>query len=196
MDAVSIPQGTMTVEEFLAWEQTQEGRYELHRGRVVDVYAAYAMAGGSANHHRIQANLAFMCGNALRGRECRFLGKGPSVVVDEEGTTYHPDGTISCPPVFLSEKAGTLSNPTVVFEILSPSTQKKDQERKFDDYRAMPSVQEVVFIATDKARVEVYERRDEGWLLRVYLPETQVHLASVNVDLSMEELYEDASFEA
>lgn len=185
----------MTVEEFLAWEQTQDGRYELHRGRVVDVYAAYAMAGGSANHHRVQANLAGMCRNALRGRECRFLGEGPSVVVDEQGTTYHPDGTISCPPIFLSEKAGTLSNPTVVFEILSPSTQKKDQEAKFDDYRSMQSVQEVVFIATDKVRVEVYERRDEGWLLRVYLPETVAHLASVGVSFSLDELYEDAVFE-
>lgn len=178
----------VTLESYLAQEEAASERLELWHGRV------YAMAGASANHVVVQANLSRRCGNALQGRDCRFVGENAKVVVKESNSAYHPDGTIACPLIFSDEKAGIVENPRVVFEILSPSTELHDRKSKFRDYALVASIQEIVFIETETARVEVHERREEGWLMRAYLPGSTARLASVDVDLPLDELYEDAKF--
>lgn len=178
-----------SVEEYLSAEEASEGRLELWHSRV------YGMAGASANHIVVQANLSRLCGTALRGRECRFVGENAKVVVAETNSAYHPDGTIARPLKFSNEKAGVVENPRVVFEILSPSTELHDRKSKFRDYMLMPSIQEIVFIETETARVEVHERREEGWLMRAYLPGSTARLVSVEIELPLDELYENATFE-
>lgn len=189
MAANAVFSERVTVDEFFRIAQATQGRIELWEGRIV------AMANASANHILVQGRLSDLCNAGLRGRKCRFLGESSAIVIDEEGTYYNPDGTISCPPIFSSESRGTLSNPTVVFEILSPSTADKDRTTKFDGYATLPSIKEIVLIESERVRVEVYERREDGWLRKVYLPGAVVRLASVEVDLPLDELYEDTVFE-
>lgn len=180
--------GDVSVEAYLDLDAASQQRLELFRGHV------YTMMSASGTHVVVQANLARMCGNALRGKERRFLGENAKVVVERSGSGYHPDGTIVCPLRFSNEKARVVENPRVVFEILSPGTERFDRRDKFDDYALVPSIQEIVLIETDLARVEVHERREDGWLRRVYLTGTAALIPSIDVELPLAELYEDVAF--
>ena len=175
---------------YLAFEETARDKHELFRGRV------YGMAGGSANHGEVIDSLAGICRDALRKKVCRFLSDNRKVVVEGKGSGYLPDGAIACPPRYLDRRHGTYDNPTVVFEVLSPGTERFDRADKFDDYKSLPSLQDYVLIESEKVRVEVFSRlEDGGWVQRVYLPGTAAHLPSVGIDLPLEELYENAVFD-
>lgn len=175
-------------EAYLAMDEASEERLELFRGRV------YTMMAVSGNHVRVQANLARMVGTALRGKPCRFSGENAKVHIPRKGSGYHPDGTIACPLRFSNEGQGVIENPQVVFETLSPGTERFDRTDKWDDYAIIEGVREIVLIETRTARVEVYERREDGWLRRVYLAGTTAPIPSVGIELPLDELYEDATF--
>lgn len=176
-------------EAYLAMDEVAtEERLELFRGRV------YTMMAVSGTHAVVQANLAGMCGTAMRGKGCRFVGENAKVHVPRKNSGYHPDGTIACPMRFSNEAQGVVENPQVVFEVLSPGTERFDRTDKSDDYATLPSVREIVLIETQAARVEVYERREDGWLRRVYLVGTAALIPSVGIELPLDELYEDVTF--
>lgn len=178
----------MTVEGFLEWEAEQDGRHFLHDGR------AFAMAGASRNHGSITPALTEICRRQLRDKPCRFRDDGTKVLVAETGATYYPDGLIACPPRYVSESTGTIDNPTVIFEVLSPSTARFDREGKFDAYRRLESLREYVLVHSDVVRVEVFTRQKDGkWGLSVYLAGSAV-LESVEISLSLEEIYAEVDF--
>ncbi len=176
-------------EAYLALDEAAtEERLELFRGRVITMMAV------SGTHALVQANLAGMCRERLRGKGCRFVGENAKVRVPRKNSGYHPDGTVACPMRFLNERQGVVESPQVVFEILSPGTERFDRNDKSDDYATIESVREIVLIETQAERVEVYERREEGWLRRVYLAGTAALIPSIGLELPLEELYEDVVF--
>ena len=168
-------------------DEASEPRLELFRGRV------FTMMSASGTHVVVQANLSRICGAALRGKPCRFVGENAKVHIPRKGSGYHPDGTIACPLRFSNEAQGVVENPQVVFEILSPGTERFDRTDKWDDYATVESIREIVLIETEAARVEVYERREEGWLKRVYLTGTTALVPSAGLELPLDELYEDVA---
>lgn len=148
----------LTWDDYLAWEALQEFRYELVDGQV------YAMGGGTLAHDMIESNLHTELRRQLRGTPCRR--GGPNVKVQTgNGNGRYPDGLIDCGP-FVPD-AVQAQIPTAVFEILSRSTVWMDQNTKFDDYDATPSIKHYVLIFQDTVRVMVYARADNGWLDRV-----------------------------
>ncbi len=179
----------VSFEAYLDLDEASPERVELSRGQV------YTMMSASGSHVVVQANLARICGNVLRGRGCRFYGENAKVSIERTGSGYHPDGTIACPPGFSNERAGVVENPQVVFEILSPGTERFDRRSKFDDYALVSTIREIVLVETDVPRIEVFERREEGWLRRVYLAGTAALVPSVGLELPLDELYEDVTFE-
>ncbi len=182
--------GTMEGEAFLEWEALQTEKHYLHDGLV------YAMAGASDNHTRITPALASLCVSALRSKPCRYRDMDTKILVGTRGNYYYPDGLIACPPRYVSEPRGAIDNPTVIFEVLSPSSWRFDREEKFDAYRQLVSLQEYVLIHSDVVRVEVFARQLDGkWGLSVYLPGTIVQVESVGIELPLVELYEEAVFE-
>ena len=183
MTALSIPNDA-SFEAYLDADENSAERLEMFRGRVFTTMAA---AGG---HVAVQANLARRCGNALEGKGCRFYGENAKVRVETSDSGYHPDGTIACPPGFSNERAGVVANPQVVFEILSPSTERFDRREKFDDYALVATIREIVLVETELARVEMFERREDGWLRRVCLAGTVALIPSVGIELRLDELYE------
>lgn len=189
--AQATPLALVTIREYLDFEETTPDKHELFRGRI------FAMAGGSSNHDAIVVSLTQFFGPALRGKKpCRFLGENRKVVVDEHGSGYRPDGAIACPPSEPNPRQGTYDNPTVIFEVLSPSTERFDRTDKADDYKTLPSLRDYVLIESEKIRVEVFSRMGDGsWAQRVYLPGTVAHLPSLGIDLPLEELYENAVFD-
>ncbi len=176
----------MTLAEFLAWEERQELRHEF------DGFAPVAMTGGTAGHTAIQGNLAAALISRLRGSPCRFYGNDLKFLTAEE-TVRYPDGMIVCGPV--DRRAKFIENPTVVFEVLSPSTTQTDRIAKAREYQATPSVQRYVMLEQDGVAAVVYARAGTVWTHEILVAESVLKLPEIGVELPLAELYEGIEFE-
>lgn len=120
----------MTVADFLAWEETQELRWEF------DGFAPVAMTSGTAAHETIQLDLAAALNSRLRGTPCRAYGSNLKIRVADR--IRHPDAFAACTPV--NPRATVVDAPAVVFEALSPSTARTDRVEKMHEYWETPSI--------------------------------------------------------
>jgi Uma2 family endonuclease len=183
-----------TPEEYLSLERLSELRHEYLDGSV------YAMAGESVAHSTICFNLAVAAGSRLRGTPCRGFSPNMKVRAGEGGLYAYPDLTIVCgEPAFADARADVLTNPTVIFEVLSPSTEAYDRGEKFSRYRAqVESLRDYVLIAQDKPRAERHTRRDDGsWEAGVAEGLGGVlELPSAGCRLPLAEIYERVEFGA
>jgi Uma2 family endonuclease len=155
------------------------------------------MAGASPNHSRIAGRVHSMFDAQLRGRPCEPFNNDTRIEVLETEATFYPDASVACPPLEYSPSdAYALTNPVVLIEVLSPSTEKFDRGEKWAHYQHIPSLRDFILISQHKTRVEHYARQgDNSWLLRVYeKPEDAAILESVNCRLPLEELYERVEF--
>jgi Uma2 family endonuclease len=175
-----------TLAEFLAWEERQEMRHEFDGVRVV------AMAGGTAAHAAIQRNLAAALHPRLRGRPCQFFGSDLKFLT-AEGTVRYPDGMVVCAPV--ASKAKFVENPTIVFEVLSPSTTDTDRIVKAREYEATPSIKRYVMLEQDSAAAVVYSRAGEAWTHDILVKDSSFALPEVGVELPLVELYDGVEFD-
>jgi Uma2 family endonuclease len=176
----------MTLAEFLAWEDRQEFKHEFDGVRVI------AMSGGTAAHAAIQRNLAVALHIRLRGKPCDFYGSDLKFLT-AEGTVRYPDGMVVCAPV--EPKAKWSENPTVVFEVLSPSTAKTDRIEKAREYEATPSVQHYVMLEQDAAQAVVYRRDGDRWTHDILLADSALALPAIGLEFPLAELYEGIAFE-
>lgn len=144
----------------------------LHRERAADFKSEFfdgemfAMVGGTPTHSLIAANFVGEARQALKGRPCKVFTSDLRVRVDATGLYTYPDATIVCGELqFADDQRDTLTNPTVIVEVLSESTEKYDRGRKANHYRQLASLQELVLIAQDRPHVERYTRQPSGdWL--------------------------------
>ena len=139
-------------------------KHEYVAGRV------YAMAGASYNHNLIVTNLSAELHTQLKRRPCGMLTNDMRVRIDAANACKYPDIVALCKePRFYDERSDVLMNPTLLVEVLSPSTEAYDRGGKFAVYRSLPSLQEYALIAQDDLSVEVFTRqRDSRWLLSAY----------------------------
>lgn len=147
---------SITAEQYLDLERASEIRHEFLDGLV------YAMAGETPDHSTICFNLASTIGSQIKERPCR--GFSPNMRAGVGGLLAYPDLMIVCgEPRFHDEQSDVLLNPTVIFEVLSPSTEKYDRGEKFVRYRTqIESLQDYVLVSQDKARVEPHHRQGDG----------------------------------
>src|ERR1700733_3563646 len=129
----------MTIEEFLTWEERQDGRYEF------DGVRPMAMTGGTLAHEIIGGNLRAELRDRLRGSRCVPLG--PNTKIQVAGRIRYPDALVVCSP--LDRKATVVADPTVVFEVLSDSTAHIDYFEKLREYTAAPSILRYVILDQD-----------------------------------------------
>ena len=180
--AVSKP---MTLAEFLAWEERQPLRYDFDGLRPV------AMTGGTRAHAIIQANLAIAIGGRLRGGPCRFYGSDLKIRTGDDRIRY-PDGFVACTS---GESTSTVvSDPVVIFEVLSPATAAVDRIVKAREYQATPSVQRYVMLEQDRTGATVYARAGDGWTHEILIAESMLALPEIGVGLPLAELYEGLAF--
>ena len=187
----SLPQKRWTPEEYLAFERKSDEKHEFIDGRI------YLMTGASREHNLIVFNLALFLGNQLRDRACEAYANDMRVRVKGQDYTY-PDVVIVCdPPEFEDDHVDTLRNPTLIIEVLSPSTEQYDRGKKFEDYRALHSLQEYILVAQDRPHVERYVRQDRGtWLFsEVDGLEASLELASIQCALTLADIYEKVVFD-
>jgi Uma2 family endonuclease len=170
-----------TVEDFLAFEAEEEP-CELV-GSVVRI-----MTGQSAAHSAIKGNIAL----ALRDQmpaPCQAYVTDPRVVT--ETAVMYPDVQVVCRQ--LDPDDDRVTDPMVVFEVLSPSTQRHDRIDKWREYQAIESLQHFVLVEQPERRVEVFSRTGSGWhLVIVEPPADAVHLQELGVRLSLDEIYRNS----
>jgi Uma2 family endonuclease len=172
-----------TVEDFLAWERTQEEKYEFVDGRI------RMMVGGSNAHTTIKDNIVAALRRRLHGGPCRAFGEGPKVAT--AATSVYPDAVVTCAPVDPSDDH--VREPVVAVEVLSRSTADYDRGAKWVAYREIPTLRHYVLVAQDRRRVEVFGREGDVWSLRIVEPPAAaVALPAIGVELALDEIYEDS----
>jgi Uma2 family endonuclease len=177
----------ITAEQYLQLERASEMRHEFLDGLM------YAMAGESRDHSSICFNLASEIGAQIKNGKCQ--GFSPNMKVREGlgGLYAYPDLMIVCDEArFHDEQGDVLLNPTVIFEVLSPSTEKYDRGEKFRRYRTqIESLQDSVLVSQDQLRIEHHHRESDGtWTLaEVRGPEGVLSLTSIESQLSLVDAY-------
>ena len=185
------PRTNYTVEEYLAFERTSETKHEYFAGEIV------AMAGASYEHNLIMGDTFGSLRNQLRGKSCTVLPSDQRLRVSSQGPLTYPDIMVVCgPPHFTDERPDTVTNPTVIIEILSPSTERDDRGRKTKHYRTLESLQEYVLIAQDECHVEHYIRAEHGWWRFNEATDraATIQLSSIDCTLALAEIYERVAF--
>lgn len=174
-----------TPEEYLAFERAAEDKNEYINGCIV------AMSGASRRHNLVTVNAAGELRQQLRERPCEVYSSDMRVQINAAGQYRYPDVIVVCgEPQFEDAELDTLLNPTVIVEVLSPSTEAVDRGDKFAAYRRLPSLQEYVLIAQDKPCVEHFLRQGERWLLTEFSGLNDiVPLPAIDCTLALRELY-------
>lgn len=187
--AVERQMQPISVAEYFKLEENVAGIcYEY-----VDGYVE-VMAGGSFNHDAIKANIQGLIWNLLRKQnKCNVYSSDMRTQV-AESRYYHPDVVVSCD----SRDQGTgdlLKYPHVIFEVLSPSTEMKDHTRKMHDYFALPTLDEYILVDSRNYRVEMFRREPDKWGYYVFNIEDEIKLTSIDLCLSIVEIYEKVHFD-
>ena len=180
------PKPYLTPEEYLTLERQAETKSEYWNGET------YAMAGASRVHMTIVANMVIGLGGQLEKRPCEVYPNDMRVKVKPSGLYTYPDVVIVCGKVeFEDRREDTLLNPTVIVEVLSPSTQAYDRTTKFELYRKLTSLSEYLLVAQDRPFVEHYMRQPDGrWVLNEYEGlDAVIHIASIGCDLPLAKVY-------
>ncbi len=174
-------------EEFLAWEREQRERHIYVGGEI------FAMAGGSPRHNGLSAQIIAALVAGVRGRPCSVLTSDQKLGLPSDEFVY-ADAVVTCGPLTL--RPGTtdvLTNPNVVIEILSKSTEIYDRGDKQKGYLALPSLRHFVLISQREPRAEVYTRQaDHSFRFEVVGAGGTIQLDGIAVRVAMDELYAGA----
>ncbi len=188
----ALPKNQLAAEDYLIQERLAEYKSEFFRGEV------FAMVGASRAHNVLVARLIINIGHHLKRKPCTVYPSDMRLHIPENGLYTYPDLTVVCgKEYFLDDESDTLLNPVLIVEVLSKSTEAYDRGDKFRLYRGIGSLQEYLLVDTKKVSAEVHRKNADGfWLLA---SESQslaepVHLETVGMDLSMNDLYAGIGF--
>jgi Uma2 family endonuclease len=178
----------MTPEEFYAWQEPMDEKYEL-----VDGYPVKMMTGASRRHDQIVVNILAELHRQLRGTGCRPF-TADTAVATRPRTRRRPDAGVECGP--LQDEEYAVREPKLLVEVLSPSTREVDLFNKIEEYRGLDSLDYVLFIEPHVPQAYLWSRgEDRGWS-NVTLEGLQsaVVLPSLSVQLKLEDVYEGLQF--
>lgn len=175
-------------EEYLALERESDEKHEYWGGQVV------AMAGASRVHSLICWNIASALGPQIRGRGCEGYVSEMRVRIPASSRYLYSDLTVVCgEPAFEDAELDTLTNPTLIVEVLSPSTEVDDRGRKLFAYRGIESLRVCLLVAQDRTWIEHWQRQNDGsWrVVEITDPNAAVDLPEIGARLPVAEVYAD-----
>lgn len=182
------PETTMTPQQYLEWEPTQELRYEYVNGEV------FAMTGGTIAHNTIAVNLVTALKNHLRGGSCQVFIADVKVKVSQNGPFFYSDIMVTC-DARDKDAVQVIQYPCLIIEVLSPSTEAYERGAKFAHYRKLSTLQEYVLIEAEKVGVECYRRTSNSrWEYQPYTTDEEVEFESIDLRCAIKLLYEDVRF--
>jgi len=178
----------LSPQAYLAWERASEQRHEYEAGRVI------AMAGASADHNRIVGNLHVALRAHLDGAGCEVFLQDLRVAI--AGARYvYPDVVVCGEAAWADDNFDVLLNPSLVAEVLSPSTELRDRGEKLFAYQRLPSLQDYLIVHQEVARVEHFSHQGPAWLYQRYEGlEGQVALPGLGLSLPLTLLYQRVDF--
>ncbi|MBX2965782.1 MAG: Uma2 family endonuclease [Cyclobacteriaceae bacterium] len=178
-----------TAEEYLEFEKENPEKHEFFKGEIS------AMPGASPRHNVIFSNLFGELITKLKGSRCKPYGSDLRIYIPENTLFTYPDISVICGDIITSEvDKDTAILPTVLIEILSPSTRNYDRGDKFKLYRDIPSLKEYILVDSENILAEVWAINERGhWELREYKaqPDSLV-LHSLNLNIPLADIYEGA----
>jgi len=183
----------MTEDEYLRMEEEADTKHEFWNGSIID------RVGATVVHVEISTNLTRHLGNRLQGKPCKPYNSDLRVRLNESGHYCYPDVTVVCGPVEYArpDRRTTITNPQVVIEVTSPSTEARNIGEKFDDYRRIPSLQEYFLVSQDRARVQAFYRQSDGvWAFGPSYTELNqtVKFRSLGIEIPLTEIYAGMEF--
>ncbi len=178
-----------SAQDFLDWERQQPTKHEFVQGET------FAMAGASDAHVTVSLNVATALKSHLRGTPCRTYIADMKVQVEAADAFFYPDVLVTCSAAD-AQRPDAKQDPTLVVEVLSPSTAAYDRGLKFEYYRTLPSLQEYALIDPERHSVEVFRRNEANqWVLHPFGAQADVELASVSLNVPMALIYEDVTLQ-
>lgn len=172
--------------EYVAFEKSAHEKHEFVAGLIL------AMAGGTLEHSARCSNIIVALGTQLAGKRCRVFDSNARIRVVASGNAYYPDASIVCDsPEVDSEDGLSLTNPVVLVEVLSPSTEEYDRTDKLSDYQRIASLKHVVHVAHDKQQIVVFTRSDDAWASRSYGFGESAELSALGCGLDVAAVYHD-----
>lgn len=183
------PKPRITPEQYLEIERRAEFKSEYYQGEM------FAMSGARAQHVRAVGNLAVLLIPALRGR-CSVFTNDMRVLVRPTGLYTYPDVAVVCgEPVFADREFDTLTNPALLIEVLSPSTESYDRGKKFDHYRTIESLRQYVLVSTDRPHLDCFTRSGDVWTFTAADGlESKLRLDAVGLTVRVADVYIDVEF--
>ena len=189
MTAAAI-QTYLTPEEYLTFERKATTKSEYLRGQII------AMSGASFAHNFITADIVTHLNIQLMGGECQVAASDMRVKATQTASYFYPDVVVICgEPRAEDDNFDILLNPTLIVEVLSPSTEAYDRGEKFEHYQQIASLKEYILVSQDKVHVEQYRRQGEQWLLTEFREiEEVLSLFSIDCELRLRDVYRRVKF--
>jgi Uma2 family endonuclease len=176
----------ITEKEYLAFERSALDKHEYYKGEI------FAMSGASFKHNLIESNLRGALHNFLRGKNCNEFGSNLRIHIPSNTLYTYPDIIVICDePDFVDDEFDTITNPSIIIEILSPSTADYDRGAKFDLYREIPALKEYLVIDSKSFHAVLYTKNDNNtWLLSETKKLTDnITLPSIDFTISLADIY-------
>ncbi len=185
--AVAYSRQKLTIEEYLQMENAATEKHEYYKGEV------FAMSGAKMPHNKVAKNLLVSLELKLKGKPCEPFGSDVRIHIEKNSLFTYPDISVICgEPVSMNNDGMNFLNPTVIFEVLSPSTRDYDRAEKFKLYRDIPTLKEYILVDPELIYIEAFHLNNVGnWELREYknLSET-LALPAIQVSLALKDIYE------
>ena len=182
----------MSPTDFLEWERKQEYKYEYAGGKI------FAMAGASINHNLILKNLIVTVGSFLKNKPCDIFPSDLRVAVKSKDSFFYPDATIICgEPEFDDDQIkDTIKNPSVIFEILLPSTEDYDIGKKFFFYMQMESLKQYITIDSRNMHVRIANKMEDGiWKFSELMGKDDIFfIDSIGLSIPLMDIYSGIKF--
>ncbi|MDJ1172936.1 Uma2 family endonuclease [Roseofilum capinflatum] len=177
------PLPLLTIEDYLHHEDHSPIRHEYLGGHI------FAMAGSSEEHNLIAGNLLAWLRPHLRGSDCRVFMSDMKVKIQDH-IFYYPDLLVTCNRT--DNQRYFKTQPNLIIEILSQSTESLDRREKLTNYQKLESLKEYVLVSQDKIQIEIYRQDTPGnWTVQILDADTELTLESVGLTLTMAQIYED-----
>lgn len=181
-----------TPQAYLLLEEQATVKSEYHQGQII------AMSGASLTHNRLVSRLHVALANGLAGKPCEAFMSDLRVEINQGRNYFYPDITVVCgEPQLASQRNDTITNPTIVIEVLSASTEPQDRGHKFRAYEQLASLTEYILVDQYRVRVEYFRRVSaQEWQLLVLTDLTETfQLQSIAVTISLANIYRGITFE-
>ncbi|MCC6556334.1 MAG: Uma2 family endonuclease [Polyangiaceae bacterium] len=177
----------MSAAEYLEWERRQVGKHEYHLGEV------FAMAGGSPRHNFLSNAIGAELRAAVRGKPCHVLSPDQRISAQQGERYVYADAVVTCGGVRMDPgTSDVLANPSVIVEVLSPSTETYDRGQKWEAYQRLASLTDYLLVSQTSVRIEHYRREPDGsWRYRVLEAGGAISLAN-GASLLVDAIYEGA----